>query len=494
MQAIITNLLLGMAENLQTPEDKVQVQKNEASPFTQILQKLQKNGELESELESVLSLKDGNEALMAFLDEVLAEMDFEMVELPVVTIPSLRDIILGNEEILGKIKKISQEEDLNGARREIKEILERSMPSEKIGSPLQLDRVPFSKMKTMNSGLAAGETKGEKTEPGKQNKEKALPGKEPEESVNLKNRAEDTEKKILFARGEQIKKPVLEEKEAIIREAVQVKKGKSSQPNIFLQVTEQGEKSIPLIREGPAFTEGEFLQTQPRMLKIQKFSPGQEKTGEATNSDPSVDKFSPQIFPRGKEEDRFDLFSGFQQEGKNRKGSFGQGNDRSTEFQFESWQNYQRSEMRPPNIETARTIDPQNRTPQVFQQIIDQARLTLRNREEGTIEIKLRPEYLGGLRMKVVLEDGQLRANFQVENHLARDILENNLTTLRDNLSREGFNFDDVDVNVQGEGSESSGQREGEFTERNPGGEDNQEAIEESLYSILGKNEVDYRV
>jgi len=451
MQAIITNLLLGMAENLKTTEKKAQVQNNEASPFMQLLQTLQNSAEKETEMGSVFSMKDRKEPLSFFLDE---------------------------------------------ARKEIKEFIGKGIPIEKTGGPLQLEKVPFHKMKMVNLGLFDAETEGEKTEPGILNKEKSPPGKVPEneEKVILKNRGEDPKKQLFFSREEQIKKPILEDKGPIIRGAIQAKKVKSPQPNIFLQVTEHGGKSIPLASEGSVFAEGEPLQDQSGTLKMKSFFPGQEKMEVGNNNSPLGEKLPTQMHSGNREDNRFSLFSGFQQGNNSRKNSFGQTNERPTDFQFDPFQNYHRPETRPPNIEAARTIDASNRTPDVFQQIVDQARLTLRNREEGTMEIKLRPEYLGGLRMKVVLEDGQFRAHFQVENHLARDILENNLTNLRDNLSRVGFTFDDVDVNVQGEGSESSGQREGEFAEKNSGREDTPEVVEESLYSILEKNEVDYRV
>ncbi len=135
-----------------------------------------------------------------------------------------------------------------------------------------------------------------------------------------------------------------------------------------------------------------------------------------------------------------------------------------------------------------------SRFQETFEQIVDQARLNLKNRQEGTMEIKLRPEYLGGLRMRVALEEGQLRAHFQVENHLARDILENNMGNLRDSLSREGFTFDDVDVNVQSDSEDAPEEREGQFQPEDHAAGEPAESEGESIYSGLQGNRVDYRV
>ncbi|GEM_PF-1464398 len=135
-----------------------------------------------------------------------------------------------------------------------------------------------------------------------------------------------------------------------------------------------------------------------------------------------------------------------------------------------------------------------SRFQETFEQIVDQARLNLKNRQEGTMEIKLRPEYLGGLRMRVALEEGQLRAHFQVENHLARDILENNMGNLRDSLSREGFTFDDVDVNVQSDSEDAPEEREEQFQPEDHTAGEPAESEGESIYSGLQGNRVDYRV
>lgn len=127
----------------------------------------------------------------------------------------------------------------------------------------------------------------------------------------------------------------------------------------------------------------------------------------------------------------------------------------------------------------------------VFQQIIAQARVNLRGRE-GEMEIQLKPEYLGGVKMRVAVEDGQLRAHFTVETPLIRDLLENNLPVLREALMREGLSYPEMDVNVQEEGSHSSFAYENSGEERIA-----QEFIpeeEEVLVEGLQSNRVDYRV
>ncbi len=92
---------------------------------------------------------------------------------------------------------------------------------------------------------------------------------------------------------------------------------------------------------------------------------------------------------------------------------------------------------------------------ELFEQIIAEARLSNLGRG-GEMSIKLKPDYLGGLKMKVAVEDGQLKATFIVDNPLVKEVLETNMEALKSGLQKQGLNYQTVDVNVNDGGKRHS--------------------------------------
>ena len=79
-------------------------------------------------------------------------------------------------------------------------------------------------------------------------------------------------------------------------------------------------------------------------------------------------------------------------------------------------------------------------------QIVEQARL-IRNTENTEMVIRLRPEHLGDLTLKVsVSENGAVTASFHSDNAQVRAIIENSLVQLRQELSNQGIKVDNVEV------------------------------------------------
>ena len=99
----------------------------------------------------------------------------------------------------------------------------------------------------------------------------------------------------------------------------------------------------------------------------------------------------------------------------------------------------------------------------VPKQIVEQARL-LRRGEDTQMVIKLHPDHLGELTLKVsVSANGAVNASFHSDNAQVRAIIENTLVQLKQELNNQGLKVDNVDVYAgltdghlpQGEGQQS---------------------------------------
>ena len=105
----------------------------------------------------------------------------------------------------------------------------------------------------------------------------------------------------------------------------------------------------------------------------------------------------------------------------------------------------------------------------VPRQIVEQARL-LRRGEDTQMVIKLHPDHLGELTLKVsVSANGAVNASFHSDNAQVRAIIENTLVQLKQELNNQGLKVDNVDVYAgltdgqlpQGEGQQAWQQNQG---------------------------------
>jgi flagellar hook-length control protein FliK len=62
------------------------------------------------------------------------------------------------------------------------------------------------------------------------------------------------------------------------------------------------------------------------------------------------------------------------------------------------------------------------------------------------LEVKLMPESLGKLTIKVTMEEGKLSANIEVKNTEVRQIIETNLVKMRDELNQNGINLEKINI------------------------------------------------
>ena len=67
------------------------------------------------------------------------------------------------------------------------------------------------------------------------------------------------------------------------------------------------------------------------------------------------------------------------------------------------------------------------------------------------MRLNLEPEYLGNLRLNIMVEDDVVCAKFVTDNEYTRDLLTHNLAVLKDSLEHSGIRLDDVEVSMEEE-------------------------------------------
>lgn len=83
----------------------------------------------------------------------------------------------------------------------------------------------------------------------------------------------------------------------------------------------------------------------------------------------------------------------------------------------------------------------------VVQQTIDH--LTLHARaDSSTVTVKLHPEELGELQLRMVMEGDQLKVHLQAQSQQVQEVLERNFPRLRDALQEQGVTVEDFQVSV----------------------------------------------
>jgi flagellar hook-length control protein FliK len=85
---------------------------------------------------------------------------------------------------------------------------------------------------------------------------------------------------------------------------------------------------------------------------------------------------------------------------------------------------------------------------QLMQQIVQQADILLKS-DLSEIKMQLKPDFLGKMLIKVTVEDGVVTAKFITENQHVKQMLEANLTSLRQSLEASGMKVEKAEVNVQ---------------------------------------------
>ncbi len=93
---------------------------------------------------------------------------------------------------------------------------------------------------------------------------------------------------------------------------------------------------------------------------------------------------------------------------------------------------------------------------QQLQQIMQQARMTVQNNQNGSISMKMHPDSLGNLHVNLGLEHGVLNGRFLVENTEARQMLMDHLAHLKQSLQEQGISVGEFQVNIRNGGHQQN--------------------------------------
>jgi flagellar hook-length control protein FliK len=123
----------------------------------------------------------------------------------------------------------------------------------------------------------------------------------------------------------------------------------------------------------------------------------------------------------------------------------------------------------PPQLDTLRG--------RIVQQVKMQLKVNLKG-TVGEVRLQLEPEFLGKVRVKLLLEGDSTRAHFVVENQTVKEMLQRSLPTLEDALKEQGIDVSSVDVDV------ASDQTDGFGGGRSFATQEDQEAVRSWLASF----------
>lgn len=86
-----------------------------------------------------------------------------------------------------------------------------------------------------------------------------------------------------------------------------------------------------------------------------------------------------------------------------------------------------------------------------LQSLIQGAKVAVRDGRNASMELRLHPESLGRLNVKLALEEGTLIGRFLVESNEARDAVLEHITAIREELAGSGISVGEFQVNVRDE-------------------------------------------
>lgn len=124
----------------------------------------------------------------------------------------------------------------------------------------------------------------------------------------------------------------------------------------------------------------------------------------------------------------------------------------------------------------AQLLQPELNTTQKMQQMVDIVKQVSEqihrsiNADTTTMEMQLNPERLGKVYFSVVSKAGVMTATFQVQSEEAKQALESQMITLKENLEAKNLKVESVDVQISDfsfeHSKESEGQEQGDFTKQ----------------------------
>lgn len=104
--------------------------------------------------------------------------------------------------------------------------------------------------------------------------------------------------------------------------------------------------------------------------------------------------------------------------------------------------------------QTTERTESMNKMPefrQSLQEIMDKAKVTVRDSQNGSFTVKLFPKELGSVNVNLVMENGVVNGRFLVDNNDAKTLLMSNIENLIDELQQSGVSVGEFSVNVRDE-------------------------------------------
>ena len=92
-------------------------------------------------------------------------------------------------------------------------------------------------------------------------------------------------------------------------------------------------------------------------------------------------------------------------------------------------------------------IAPREMMSNIVDQVVNHIRIRVLP-QTTSMELQLNPESLGRVNLNVTSNNGLATATLTVQNEVAKEALESQLTVLRENLESHGLKVDSVEVNV----------------------------------------------
>lgn len=82
--------------------------------------------------------------------------------------------------------------------------------------------------------------------------------------------------------------------------------------------------------------------------------------------------------------------------------------------------------------------------------VVEQVRFQLHSNEEGTskVVIRLKPQQLGNIKISMTFEDSQAKANFVVDTHSVKELLQRSIHDLQQALKESGVDVNEVNITV----------------------------------------------
>jgi hypothetical protein len=86
---------------------------------------------------------------------------------------------------------------------------------------------------------------------------------------------------------------------------------------------------------------------------------------------------------------------------------------------------------------------------EVVRQVVAQAKFITTPTGEQKLTMQLRPEHLGQMNLRIVLNNGEMQIHARVESTTAQAALESHIGLLREGLEKQGINLDRLEVSVE---------------------------------------------